>query len=174
MCAKLKCCLNYEADMYVEAGKNIPSRNVVLETQDGDYYFFKADILAGMVSYSTDKRMAANIETISAERANAIIEMNKRGERPLSLQEDGKKREADRPKDLLADADINRFDKSKRRKNKTRNNDHSRRGDAPKKDGNGKDGNKENNNRENNNKDANRDNRRENRKEKPKENKSEG
>ena len=135
MCAKLKCCLNYEADMYVEAGKNIPARNIVLETQDGEYHFFKADILAGMVSYSTDKRIAANIETISAERANAIIEMNKRGERPLSLQEDGKKRETGKPKDLLADADINRFDKSKRRKNNRRN-DHGRRNDGHKKDNN--------------------------------------
>lgn len=135
MCAKLKCCLNYEADMYVEVGKNIPARNIVLETQDGEYHFFKADILAGMVSYSTDKRIAANIETISAERANAIIEMNKRGERPLSLQEDGKKRETEKPKDLLADADINRFDKSKRRKNNRRN-DHSRRNDGHRKEGN--------------------------------------
>ena len=197
MCAKLKCCLNYEADMYVEAGKNIPSRNIVLETQDGDYHFFKADILAGMVSYSTDKRIAANIETISAERANAIIEMNKRGERPLSLQEDGKKREADRPKDLLADADINRFDKSKRRKNKSRNNDHGRRNDAPKKEADGKEAggkngikensNKESNNKESNNRENNKDNRREHRKDnrrenrkdeprdnKPKETKSEG
>ena len=183
--------------MYVEAGKNIPSRNIVLETQDGDYHFFKADILAGMVSYSTDKRIAANIETISAERANAIIEMNKRGERPLSLQEDGKKREADRTKDLLADADINRFDKSKRRKNKNRNNDHGHRNDAPKKEAEGKEaggknGNKENSNKESNNKESNnrennkdnrrehrKDNRRENRKDeprdnKPKETKSEG
>ncbi len=132
MCAKLKCCLNYEADMYVEAGKNIPARNIVLETQDGDYHFFKADILAGLVSYSTDKRIAANIETISAERANAIVEMNKRGEKPLSLQEDGNKKETKRPKDLLADADINRFDKSKRNKNNRRN-DRNRRHDNRKK-----------------------------------------
>ena len=140
MCAKLKCCLNYEADMYVEAGKNIPARNIVLETQDGDYHFFKADILAGLVSYSTDKRMAANLETISAERANAIVEMNKRGEKPLSLQEDGGKKTVERPKDLLADADINRFDKSKRNKNNRRNN---RRHDNKKKENN-------NNNKDNN------------------------
>ena len=87
MCAKLKCCLNYEVDDYIEAGKNIPSKEVVLQTKDNDYYLFKTDILAGLVSYSTAKGVAANMETITAERAREIIEMNKRGEKPLSLQE---------------------------------------------------------------------------------------
>ena len=41
MCAKLKCCLNYEVDDYVEAGKCMPARDVVLQTQDSDYYLFK-------------------------------------------------------------------------------------------------------------------------------------
>jgi len=120
MCAKLKCCLNYETDMYVEAGKSIPNRDIVLETQDGDYYFFKADILAGQLSYSTDKRMAANLETISAQRAQEIIDMNRRGEKPLSLHEDGKKKGNQHPKDLLADTDINRFDREKKHKNNRR------------------------------------------------------
>lgn len=127
MCAKLKCCLNYETDMYVEAGKKIPNRETILETQDGDYYFFKADILAGQLSYSTDKRMAANIETISAERAQQIIDMNRRGERPISLQEDSKKKGPERPKDLLADADINRFDREKKNKNNRRRGDRDNR-----------------------------------------------
>src|SRR3712207_1798572 len=105
MCAKLKCCLNYEVDDYVEASRKLPSRELMLQTQDSDYYYFKADILAGMVTYSTDKRLAANLETISAERAREIIEMNRRGERPLSLQADGSRNEPERPKDLLADAD---------------------------------------------------------------------
>ena len=87
MCAKLKCCLNYEVDDYIEAGKNIPSKEGVLQTKDNDYYLFKTDILAGLVSYSTAKGVAANLETITAERAREIIEMNKRGEKPLSLQE---------------------------------------------------------------------------------------
>lgn len=56
MCAKLKCCLNYEVDNYIEASRRLPSREVVLETQDGEYYLFKSDILAGLVTYSSDKR----------------------------------------------------------------------------------------------------------------------
>lgn len=116
MCAKLKCCLNYEVDCYMEAGRKLPSREVVLQTLDADYYHFKADILAGLVTYSTDKRLAVNLETITAERARHIIEMNRRGEKPLSLTDDGQKKEKDKSNDLLADADLSRFDKSKRKK----------------------------------------------------------
>ncbi|MBQ9533523.1 MAG: hypothetical protein IJR71_06170 [Prevotella sp.] len=120
MCAKLKCCLNFEVDDYVEAGRRLPAKDQVLQTADSDYYFFKADILAGLVTYSTDKKLAANLETISADRAREIIEMNKRGEKPLSLMEDGTKKADDRPKDLLADADISRFDSARRKKKKKR------------------------------------------------------
>jgi cell fate regulator YaaT (PSP1 superfamily) len=117
MCAKLKCCLNYEVDDYIEASKNLPSREVVLQTKDGDYYLFKTDILAGIITYSTDKNMASNLEEITAQRAKEIIEMNRNGEKPLSLQEDGKKVEPKKPVDLLSE-DINRFDKSKKKKKK--------------------------------------------------------
>ena len=123
MCAKLKCCLNYEVDDYVEAGRRLPGKDIVLETADSDYYVFKTDILAGLVTYSTDKKMAANLETITAERAREIIEMNKRGEKPLTLTDDSEQKGAKGPIDLLADADLSRFDKSKRKKNKHKHND---------------------------------------------------
>lgn len=116
MCAKLKCCLNYEVDSYVEASRKLPSKEVVLQTMDSDYYLFKSDILAGMVTYSTDKNIAANLEVISAERARTIIEMNRHGEKPASLQEDGKRKEQNRHVDLLANGDITRFDKTKKKK----------------------------------------------------------
>lgn len=119
MCAKLKCCLNYEVDDYVEASKRMPPRDAVLQTADNDYYQFKTDILAGEITYSTDKKMAVNLETISAERALAIIELNKQGEKPLSLTGDGSVVETKKSKDLL-EGDINRFDKAKRKKNKRR------------------------------------------------------
>lgn len=90
MCAKLKCCLNYEADNYVEASRKLPAKDILLQTIDADYHYFKADILAGLITYSTDKNIAANLETITAQRAKQIIEMNRRGEKPESLQENGK------------------------------------------------------------------------------------
>ena len=117
MCAKLKCCLNYEVDTYIEAGRSMPSKEITLQTQDNDYYVFKTDILAGLVTYSTDKRIAANLETISAARALEIIEMNKRGEKPLSLQDESSQTADNRPADLLT-GDINRFDKNKKKKKK--------------------------------------------------------
>lgn len=116
MCAKLKCCLNYEVDNYIEAGRKLPPKDMVLQTLDNDYYLFKSDILAGMVTYSTDKRMAANLETISGSRAVEVMEMNKRGEKPESLQADGKNSVPDKPIDLLANESITRFDKSKKKK----------------------------------------------------------
>lgn len=120
MCAKLKCCMNYEVDNYMEASRKMPPKEVVLQTMDNDYYHFKADILAGIVTYSTDKRLAANLETISAKRAQEVIAMNKRGEKPMSLQEDGKAKPVKKPIDLLADADISRFDKAKKKKKKNK------------------------------------------------------
>ncbi len=121
-CAKLKCCMNYEVDQYIEAGRRLPSREVVLQTLNSDYFFFKADILSNMVTYSTDKRSAANLTTIPARRALDIIEMNRRGEKPDSLEEGGPK-VAPRPVDLAAQDDLNRFDKKKKKKKKNRSNE---------------------------------------------------
>ncbi len=130
MCAKLKCCLNYEVDNYVEASKKMPPREAVLQTADADYHQFKTDILAGMITYSTDKNLAANLETITAERAREIIEMNRNGEKPLSLVENGKAKPEPQSKDLLAEADLSRFDKAKRKKKNNKNrNDKRQNGD---------------------------------------------
>lgn len=120
MCAKLKCCMNYEVDSYVEAGRKMPSKEVQLHTLDNDYYFFKGDILAGQVTYSTDKNLAANLETISTKRAREIIEMNRKGEKPLSLQGDGAQRKENKTNDLL-EGDISRFDKSKKKRKQNGN-----------------------------------------------------
>lgn len=116
MCAKLKCCLNYEVDDYMEASRRLPAKDIVLQTQDSDYYVFKTDILSGLITYSTDRNMASNLETISADRAREIIEMNKKGERPVTLGEDGKTKETKKPIDLLESENISRFDKAKKKK----------------------------------------------------------
>ena len=124
MCAKLKCCLNYEVDCYVEAQKRLPSREITLETKDGEFFFFKADILAGEVTYSSDRRLAANLVTISAERAKEVLAMNAAGEKPESLTNEVSA-EPKRPVDLAEQDDLTRFDKARR--NKGRNNRRDRR-----------------------------------------------
>ena len=58
------------------------------------------------------------METITAKRAKEIIAMNKKGEKPLSLLENDRAKEVKKPVDLLADADVSRFDKAKKKKKK--------------------------------------------------------
>ena len=115
-CAKLKCCLNYEVDAYVEAQKGFPSRDIPLETLDSTYYFFKADILNGQLSYSTDKVFAANVETITPARALEIISMNRKGQKPASLDENTVRTDSRIENDILTDGDLSRFDKKKKKK----------------------------------------------------------
>ena len=128
-CAKLKCCLNYEVDTYMEAARALPDRNLTLETIDGTFYFFKADTLAGLVTYSSDRRLGANLVTISAERAKEVIELNKQGQKPDSLLAEGAE-EPKRPVDLAEQDDLTRFDKSKRRNNNRRDRRQSRNGEG--------------------------------------------
>ena len=122
-CAKLKCCLNFETDVYSEAQKKMPPKDAVLETKDSLYYFFKPDILAGTVTYSTDKRIPANLVTIEARRAFEIIALNKKGVKVDSLLSESKAAEAARPTyvDLVEQESLTRFDKSKKKKKKKNN-----------------------------------------------------
>ena len=125
-CAKLKCCLNFEVDTYVEALKRLPGKDVRLETADSTYYHFKFDVFNRQITYSTDKNIPANLVTISADRAFEVIAMNKAGEKPLSLlpDDDDSTKQKKPYADLLDQDNISRFD-SKRKKKKRK----------PKKDG---------------------------------------
>ena len=124
-CAKLKCCMNYEVDTYVEAGKRLPSKEITLQTQDAEYYFFKADILAGLVTYSTDKHLAANLVTLTTARVFEIINMNRRGEKPQRL-ESGEAAEPTKPADLVEQESLTRFDKRRKNKGKRKDNGNPR------------------------------------------------
>ncbi|BDI74275.1 hypothetical protein PC1C4_09970 [Paraprevotella clara] len=124
-CAKLKCCMNYEVDTYVEAGKRLPSKEITLQTQDAEYYFFKADILAGLVTYSTDKHLAANLVTLTTARVFEIINMNRRGEKPQRL-ESVEAAEPAKPADLVEQESLTRFDKRRKNKGKRKDNGNPR------------------------------------------------
>jgi cell fate regulator YaaT (PSP1 superfamily) len=121
-CAKLKCCLNYEVDTYVEAHKQLPSRKLELHTRDHTYYHFKTDLLKKMITYSTDKNAPANLETISSHRAFEIINMNKNGEKPFSLTADKEVKEEKRDNNDILDDSISRFDKLNKKKKKKKTN----------------------------------------------------
>lgn len=119
-CAKLKCCLNFEVDAYLESVKKMPPKEARLETADNTYFYFKSDIFKHLITYSTDKSIPANLVTISAARAFEVIEMNKAGEKPLSLVEENTQSKPDRKAfgDILDQEAINRFDSKKKKKNK--------------------------------------------------------
>ena len=124
-CAKLKCCMNYEVDTYVEAGKSLSRKEITLQTEEAEYYFFKADILAGLVTYSTDKHLAANLVTLTTARVFEIINMNRRGEKPQRL-ESGEAAEPAKPADLVEQESLTRFDKRRKNKGKRKDNGNPR------------------------------------------------
>lgn len=117
-CAKLKCCLNFEVDTYVENVKRMPPKDARLETLDSTYFQFKTNIFNRRITYSTDKSVPANLVTISAARAFEIIEMNKRGEKPERLEPEGQERPAAKKEfgDIIGQDDLTRFDKAKKKK----------------------------------------------------------
>ncbi|MBR5030140.1 MAG: hypothetical protein IKX63_03440 [Muribaculaceae bacterium] len=123
-CAKLKCCINFEVDTYVEASKSLPKRDIVLETKDKTYYHFKTDILKGEMSYSTEKGVPADLVTISPERVVEIIALNKQGIKPERLQDSDFDPNAMRSAygDLVGQDSISRFDSAKKKKKKKNRN----------------------------------------------------
>ena len=111
MCAKLKCCLNYEVPVYEDASKLLPARHIELETKDATFYFFSSDPLAGTVTYSSDPHMAANLTTLTAARAHEIIAMNRRGEKPDTLE--GTRAVSTEIGYQTGHGDVTRFDKKR-------------------------------------------------------------
>ena len=132
-CAKLKCCLNYEIPVYEEATKKLPSRHQTLETQDATYYYFSADPLKGEITYSTDSHRPVNLQVVSIKQAKDIIEMNRRGEKPISLG--GKQSTIEAVEidyqNVVGQDDLTRFDKKKGQKSKAGNNNNRRRENRP-------------------------------------------
>ncbi len=121
LCGKLKCCMNFEVQTYAEAQKRLPRRDVVLETEFNSYSFFKSDNLAGLVTYSSTDRRDREFITISTRRAFDIINQNKNGQKPFSLEYDV---EQDKPQkkslDILSDNSLTRFDNGSKGKRNSR------------------------------------------------------
>lgn len=87
-CGKLKCCLNYELDAYIDAQKDFPKTNIPLETKDNTYYHFKTDIFKRMMWFSTDKHMAANVTEIPVDRVKEVIRLNRKATKPENLADE--------------------------------------------------------------------------------------
>ena len=85
-CGKLKCCLNFEYEAYVEALKSFSDPNIVLHFESGDAIHQKNDVFKGIMwySYTTDK---SNIMAIPVDKVREIIALNKKGQKPKKLED---------------------------------------------------------------------------------------
>lgn len=119
-CAKLKCCMNYELDSYMDAIKNFPSKEIQLETIDNTYYHFKTDVFKGIISYSTSQNFGANVVAITARRAKEVILLNKKGIKPDLLDDHADDEETPIAIDYengVGQDSLTRFDTNKKRPN---------------------------------------------------------
>jgi cell fate regulator YaaT (PSP1 superfamily) len=81
-CGKLKCCLTYELDQYLEAQEDFPNELLTIETDKGIARHFKTDILLKKISYKYDNHSDGRIFVIDLEDVKKFLNMNKRGEKP--------------------------------------------------------------------------------------------
>ncbi len=120
-CGKLKCCLNFELDVYVDAKKDLPNNKIPLETEDGTLYYVKSDVLKRVMWYSYDKNNIVNLTPIDADRVEEIINENKQGKKP-KLSKNVVINEIDFT-EVVGQESLTRFDnKNKKKKKKNRSN----------------------------------------------------
>jgi len=126
-CGKLKCCLNYELDSYMDALKDFPNTNTWLQTKQGTAMFQKMDIFSGFVWY-VYKDNPMQWHQLTTEQANEIIALNKDGEKPYNLEEYSNELIIEEPQknifeNVVGQDSLTRFDKPKhsKRRNKNRN-----------------------------------------------------
>ena len=82
-CGRLKCCLNFELDTYIEALRDFPKHADILKTERGDAYLNKTDIFKYLMWYSY--KGSTKIYPLTVEQVNEILEKNKKGEMPPDL-----------------------------------------------------------------------------------------
>ncbi len=86
-CGKLKCCLNYELDSYVDARKDFPDVTVPIETKEATYFHFKTDIFKRIMWFTSDQGSSVNLAEVSVDRVKEIVSLNKKGIKPNKLIE---------------------------------------------------------------------------------------
>ncbi|MBD0779649.1 hypothetical protein HPE56_17750 [Maribacter sp. ANRC-HE7] len=135
-CGKLKCCLNYELDLYLDALKDFPSQDTKLFTEKGMAFCQKADIFKSKLWFSY-KDEPSNWHMLSKEQVVEIINKNKKKEKVASLEEYAVDNIIDDDKvvfeNVVGQDSLTRFDRPKRRTNKSNNNNKKRRNNKNKK-----------------------------------------
>ncbi len=122
-CSKLKCCLAYELDNYLDARKELPRVNQPLQALDGEYYLVKTDILARTMSFGTSPNAIAGAITLPVERVREILAVNKRGQKVDSISDMAVKALAVQDPgfvNVIGEESITRFDASEGERNRSR------------------------------------------------------
>jgi len=128
-CSKLKCCMMYEYDAYVDARKEFPRLREPLHALDGEWHLVKSDILGGTMTFSSSKETMVNVVTLPVARVKEILALNRDGKKVDRLRaEDDVRPAAEEPAYCSGSEEdsITRFDKSKRRRNNRRQNGRSK------------------------------------------------
>ena len=117
-CGKLKCCLNYELDSYLDAIKDFPNTEIPLETVNGRAFHMKTDIFRRTIWYAHENDRSVFV-ALSVERVKEILAMNKEGKKPEELKSSvqltvPKMKEPDY-QNVVGQDSISRFDKGKNR-----------------------------------------------------------
>ncbi len=115
-CGKLKCCLNYEIDSYIDAQKHFPPNNIPLHTEFGTYHFLKADILKGIYWYSKKGDGPSALIALPVETVKKVQKMNRSGQKPEKLMTDEihlTTKGEDSFLNMVGQEDINRFNPPK-------------------------------------------------------------
>lgn len=125
-CGKLKCCLNYELDSYVEALKKFPKADTKLQTQKGIAFHVKTDVFKEQMWYlqqEKDSKGPGVFVPLSPERVKEIIAMNKAGKKPVDLKDFIVEIEVEEPDytNVVGQDSLNRFDNVFKRKKKNKN-----------------------------------------------------
>ncbi|MCK9411599.1 MAG: hypothetical protein M0Q53_04805 [Prolixibacteraceae bacterium] len=87
-CSKLKCCLNYELDCYIDAQQDFPPNNVQIETEKGNFNYLKADIFKGIFWYVRENYQGGGVIGVSVEKVKEILRLNRSGKRIPDLTGD--------------------------------------------------------------------------------------
>jgi len=124
-CGKLKCCLNYELDSYMDALKDFPSTDTVLQTEKGEAYCQKVDIFKELMWF-TYRENTAQWYVLSVSKVKEIIEINKQGNKASTLEDyvtETTDSEDKTFKDTIGQESLTRFDtpKSKKKKSSKKN-----------------------------------------------------
>ena len=119
-CGKLKCCLNYEIDCYIEAQNSFPQKDIPLETAEGTAYFQKIEVHKGIYWYSNDPHSSMNLVPVPVQRVKEIQAMNRKGLKADKLTTTDQYHETP-SEDLLKDNNLNRFDNTRPKKRYNKN-----------------------------------------------------